>query len=252
MNKTMVEAMNYCQTLAQALPDVMHPAIQPFLIPPFTAIHLVSQYNEQHQLGCVIGAQNMHFADEGAWTGEISASMILEAGATLVELGHSERRHAFNETDATINQKVHTAFRFGLRPLVCIGDSLEEKKWGVSAETVIKQMKIALYGLNEQQVQQAIIAYEPIWAIGEKGIPADPAEAQIIHCALRAALSQQYGSEIGQKVTLLYGGSVNLGNAVTLLQQQDIDGLFIGRSAWNANEYCSLIKHVVEGVIEKA
>lgn len=113
----------------------------------------------------------MHEADQGAWTGEISAAMLAETGATLVELGHSERRAAFNESDAAINRKVHSALGHGLRPLICIGDSAEEKRWQVSRESVVRQMKIALYGLSHQQALQTLIAYEPVWAIGEHGTP---------------------------------------------------------------------------------
>ncbi|MFS2222838.1 triose-phosphate isomerase [Pantoea sp. B65] len=251
MNKPLSAALHYCETLAEQLPAVLHPAIQPFFIPPFTAIQPVTEFLQRHQLPCLTGAQNMHYAEEGAWTGEISASMIAETGATLVELGHSERRHAFNETDGAINKKVHAALRHGLRPLVCVGDSAEEKQWGVSPETVIRQMKIALHGLTAQQVTQTLVAYEPVWAIGEQGIPATPQEAAGIHLALRGALCQCFGDEIGQKIPLLYGGSVNIDNAVELLSQPNIDGLFIGRAAWDAAGYCALIKRVVEDFIAK-
>nr|WP_314263519.1 triose-phosphate isomerase [uncultured Moellerella sp.] len=248
MNKPLSEAMNYCRELSERLPEVLHPSIQAFLIPPFTAIHPVSEYLKQHQLDVLVGAQNMHFAEQGAWTGEISASMIAETGATLVELGHSERRNAFNETDATINKKVHTALAHGLRPLICIGDSADEKQWGVSSESVIRQMKIALYDLDEQQALQMIVAYEPIWAIGEHGVPATAQEAQAIHLVLREALCERFGKEIGLKITLLYGGSVNPSNAVELLCQQDIDGLFIGRAAWSAEGYSALIQLIAENI----
>ena len=249
MNKPLSEALAWCETLAQRLPEVTHPAIQAFVIPPFTAIHPVSCYMQQHQLPCLTGAQNMHEAENGAWTGEISAAMLAECGATLVELGHSERRGAFNETDAAINKKVHSALRHGLRPLICIGDSAEEKRWQVSRETVVRQMKIALYGLSQQQVLQTLIAYEPIWAIGEQGTPATPEQAGEIHLALRQALCATFGVETGQRIPLLYGGSVNPLNAVELLRQEEINGLFIGRSAWSAESYCNIIQRVKQEVI---
>ncbi|GLR09549.1 triose-phosphate isomerase [Mixta theicola] len=252
MNKPLSEARAWCETLAQRLPDVIHPAIQPFVIPPFTAIQLVSRYMQQHQLPCLTGAQNMHEAENGAWTGEISAAMLAETGATLVELGHSERRGAFNETDAAINKKVHSALRHGLRPLVCIGDSADEKRWQVSRETVVRQMKIALHGLSEQQVLQTLVAYEPVWAIGEHGIPATPEQAGEIHHALRQALCETFGVETGQRIPLLYGGSVNRLNAVELLHQDDIDGLFIGRAAWDANGYCDIVQRVTQEFILQA
>lgn len=251
MNKPLSEALRYCETLAARLPGVLHPAIQPFFIPPFTAIHPVTDFLRRHDLPCLTGAQNMHYAEQGAWTGEISASMIVETGATLVELGHSERRAAFNETDEALNKKVHTALRHGLRPLLCVGDSAQEKEWGVSQESVVRQMKIALHGLTAQQAAQTVVAYEPVWAIGEQGIPATPQEAGEIHQALRAALCQRFGAETGARIPLLYGGSVNHDNAVALLEQQDIDGLFIGRAAWDAESYCALLARVAQDFIAK-
>lgn len=252
MNKPLSEAMTWCEIVAQRLQRGLHPTIQPFVIPPFTAIHPVNQYLQQHQIPCLTGAQNMHEAENGAWTGEISAVMLAETGATLVELGHSERRSAFNETDAAINQKVHSALRHGLRPLICIGDSADEKRWQVSQETVVRQMKIALHGLSEQQVLQTLVAYEPVWAIGEHGTPATPEQAGEIHRALRHALCETFGRETGIRIPLLYGGSVNQQNAVELLLQDDINGLFIGRAAWDANGYCDIVQRVTEEFILQA
>ncbi|VTO21870.1 triosephosphate isomerase [Klebsiella variicola] len=225
MNKPLSQAMAWCETLAARMPEGCHPAIQPFVIPPFTAIQPVSHFLQMHQLPLLTGAQNMHEADQGAWTGEISAAMLAETGATLVELGHSERRAAFNESDAAINRKVHSALGHGLRPLICIGDSAEEKRWQVSRESVVRQMKIALYGLSHQQALQILIAYEPVWAIGEHGTPASPQEAGVIHQALREALCERFGHETGIRIPLLYGGSVTLQNAVELLRQPEINGL---------------------------
>lgn len=252
MNKPLSEAMQWCEILAQRLGQVVHPDIQPFVIPPFTAIHPVSRYLQERHIRCLTGAQNMHEADSGPWTGEISADMLLEAGATLVELGHSERRGAFNETDAAINRKVHSALRHGLRPLICIGDSAEEKSWQVSRETVVRQMKIALHGLSRQQVVDTLVAYEPIWAIGEQGTPASPEQAGEIHRALRQGLCELFGQETGLQIPLLYGGSVNKQNAVELLQQEDVDGLFIGRAAWDATGYCEIVQRVTQEFILKS
>ena len=252
MNKPLSEAMAYCDTLATQLPSLLHPEIQPFFIPPFTAIQPVTEFFRKNSLPCLTGAQNMHEQTCGAWTGEISASMIVETGASLVELGHSERRAAFNETDGAINNKVHAALRHGLRPLVCIGDSADEKRWQVSAETVIRQMKIALYGLTPEEARRTIVAYEPVWAIGEHGTPASPEEAAVIHHLLRRALCGMFGEEVGQQIVLLYGGSVNLNNAVPLLSQPDIDGLFIGRAAWDAAGYCAIVQRVVQDFVIKA
>lgn len=252
MNKPLSQAMAWCETLAARMPEGCHPAIQPFVIPPFTAIQPVSHFLQTHQLPLLTGAQNMHEADQGAWTGEISAAMLAETGATLVELGHSERRAAFNESDAAINRKVHSALGHGLRPLICIGDSAEEKRWQVSRESVVRQMKIALYGLSHQQALRTLIAYEPVWAIGEHGTPASPQEAGVIHLALRQALCELFGHETGTRIPLLYGGSVTLQNAVELLRQQEINGLFIGRAAWDAQGYCDIVQRVTQEFILQA
>lgn len=249
MNKSLSQAISWCETLAAQLPLVTHPAIQSFVIPPYTTLQAVSDFMHQHRLPCLTGAQNMHEAEDGAWTGEISAAMLTEAGASLVELGHSERRAAFNETDGAINLKVQRAIQHGLRPLICIGDSADEKRWQVSRETVVRQMKIALHNLTPEQALQTLIAYEPVWAIGEHGTPASPQQAGEIHELLRLTLCESFGHEVGQRIPLLYGGSVNLDNAVALLQQPEIEGLFIGRAAWEASGYCGIVKRVTEEFI---
>ncbi|GKW13814.1 MULTISPECIES: triose-phosphate isomerase [Pectobacterium] len=244
MNKTRQEAIDYCTVLSKQLNPAAGALIQPFVIPPFTLIREVTDYLSAHKVNCLTGAQNMHYADNGAWTGEVSPTMVSDCGATLVELGHSERRQYFAENDADIQKKVQAALRYQLRPLVCVGDSAQEKAWGVSRETVIRQMKIALAGLNAEQATRVIIAYEPIWAIGEGGTPASAQEAQDIHVALRQALVALYGEKIASCITLLYGGSVNPHNTCELIQCADIDGLFIGRAAWNADDFCQLVRSV--------
>lgn len=244
MNKTLPEALSYCEVLAECLNTAAGDAVQPFVIPPFTLVREVNGLLARRGVNCLTGVQNMHYADAGAWTGEISPGMVGDSGATLVELGHSERRHFFAENDADIQKKVQAALRYALRPLVCVGDSAQEKGWGVSGETVVRQMKIALAGLNAAQAEQVIIAYEPVWAIGEGGTPASAPEAQTVHYTLRQALISLYGVETAQRVTLLYGGSVNQHNACELIQCSDIDGLFIGRAAWRADDFCHLVRSV--------
>ncbi|WP_413735726.1 triose-phosphate isomerase [Sodalis sp. RH21] len=239
MNKTLGEALDYCAILAKGgpLPD----RLQPFVIPPFTAVREVTRALQRAGLNCLTGVQNMHFADRGAFTGEISPLMVKDTGATLVEMGHSERREFFGETNETVRLKAAAALSHGLTPLICIGDSLQEKCWGVSKETVIRQMKAALAGLRPEQVAGVIIAYEPIWAIGEQGVPATPEEAQAIHRQLYHALAESYGAEIADRVPLLYGGSVNHDNALTLLALDHVDGLFVGRAAWEGESYRRLL-----------
>ncbi len=240
MNKTLSEALEFCHILAQAAP--LPPELQPFVIPPFTLVREVTQALHNAAINCLTGVQNMHFADHGAFTGEISPLMVKDTGATLVELGHSERREFFGETDETVQLKAAAALRHGLTPLICIGDSLREKQWGISKETVIRQMKAALAGLPPEQVARVIIAYEPIWAIGEHGVPATAQEAQAIHEQLYQALKERYGAPIADRVPLLYGGSVNHDNATALLALPHVDGLFIGRAAWEGASFLRLLR----------
>lgn len=239
MNKTLKEALEFCTILAQGGPLPQH--VQPFVIPPFTVVREVTRALHTAGVNCLTGVQNMHFAENGAYTGEISPLMVKDTGAKLVEIGHSERREFFGETDETVRLKAAAALRHGLTPLICIGDSLREKQWGVSKESVIRQMKAALAGLPPEQAAQVIIAYEPIWAIGENGIPATAQEAQFIHQHLFLALEESYGENIAQKVPLLYGGSVNHDNAPGLLALEHVDGLFVGRAAWEGTSYLRLL-----------
>lgn len=247
MNKTLAEAMVFCQTLETFIPTLSE-RIQPFIIPPFTCVRDVSTYMATNSVRCLTGVQNMHYEDRGAFTGEISPLMVKDTGALLVEMGHSERREFFGETDLTVQKKASAALRHGLRPLICIGDSAQDVAWGASAETVVKQMKAALFGVAPMQAEQVIIAYEPIWAIGEGGTPATPEQAQAVHRRLRVALVEIYGAETAERIPLLYGGSVNPENAVPLLACQDIDGLFIGRSAWQAEGFCNILR-LAEGYL---
>ena len=244
MNKTLSEAMEFCQILEKFIPTLSE-HIQPFIIPPFTCVRDVTRTITSSHTRCLTGVQNMHYEDCGAFTGEISPLMVKDTGAILVEMGHSERREFFGETDLTVQKKAAAALKHGLRPLICIGDSAQDMEWGTSAETVIRQMKAALSGLSPSLVEQVIIAYEPIWAIGEHGKPATPEQAEYIHIRLRAALVDLYGVETAGKVSLLYGGSVNPQNATALIARQDVDGLFIGRSAWQGEGFCQIL-HLIE------
>lgn len=238
MNKNFEEAKVWIDTVVNAL-QTQNFSSQVFAIPPFPYIEQVS--NVAHTAGVLVGAQNMCWEDAGAFTGEISPLMLKDCGADIVEIGHSERRHFFCETDETVNKKVLAALKHGLRPLVCVGDTLQEKQWQVSSESVIRQVKIALHNVPRERLAEVVIAYEPVWAIGENGIPATEQEAETIHKVIRNSLLNSYGREIADSMYLLYGGSVNHDNASGLLKQENIDGIFIGRSAWCANDFCRLL-----------
>jgi len=233
MNKTLSEARKFAEDLRGAALD---PRIQPFVVPPFTAVREVKAMLADTPVK--VGAQNMHWADQGAWTGEISPAMLTDCGLDLVELGHSERRAHFGETDETVGLKTEAAVRHGLIPLICIGETAEEKDAG-RADAVLKaQVEGALGRLDTaQKASPILLAYEPVWAIGDKGTPASPdyaddRQAQIL--AVAEAIT-------GRRLPCLYGGSVNPDNCEALFTRPSIDGLFIGRSAWSVDGYLGIL-----------
>jgi triosephosphate isomerase len=235
MNKTLAEAKVFATALAQADGDRDN-RIQRFVIPSFTNVREVKQILAETSVK--VGAQNMHWADEGAWTGEVSPLMLKDCNLDIVELGHSERREFFGETDETVGLKTEAAVRHGLIPLICIGETLAEREAGRAQEVLEAQVRGALGKLSETQKSAPILlAYEPVWAIGVNGIPAtsdyaDDRQAEII------AVAQDV---LGRKVPCLYGGSVNPQNCEELIQCPHIDGLFIGRSAWNVEGYLDIL-----------
>ena len=238
MNKTRAEARAFASALSSA-PIINDVRIQPFVIPPFTSLAEVADLLAKTRIR--VGAQNMHWADAGAWTGEISPLMIKDAGATLVELGHSERRTHFGETNATVSLKVAAALRHGLTPLICIGDTREEFDAKQTAEVLARQVAAALAKIaQEQRTETILFAYEPVWSIGEGGTPAEPGFVNAQHVLIKA-LTQRI---MGRPLPVLYGGSVNPGNARELAAQSNVDGLFIGRSAWAAEGYVGILEQV--------
>lgn len=242
MNKTLAEATAFARQLRAGLPPA--PGVQVFVVPPFTALAAVSR--ELLASPIWVGAQNMHWEDEGAFTGEISPLMVRDAGARLVELGHSERRAHFGETDETVNRKVLSALRHGLRPLICVGENAAEKEAGAAAEVTARQVKLALRGVTPEQAGQVLLAYEPVWAIGAYGTPADPCYANLVQAAIRAAAAQVIGETAAASLPVLYGGSVNHENAAELLVQPEVDGLFIGRAAWKPAGFLQILNRVLE------
>ncbi|MFT8808108.1 triose-phosphate isomerase [Gluconobacter sp.] len=246
MNKGPAEAVAAARALESFRPP---PGVRSFVIPPFTSLRDVCSVLEDSAL--MVGAQNMHWKDSGAWTGEVSAPMIAECGASLVEIGHSERRQHFGETDWTVNLKVLAALRHGLRPLICIGDTLDEFEFGVSPETLARQTKIALNGVAQKDLGQVLIAYEPVWAIGSAGRPAEAAFVSEIHTRLRAVVREIAG-ESGVRIPLLYGGSVSQANIRDYVALPDVDGVFVGRAAWEPADFMKLVNSVSGLVSRKA
>ncbi|MCG8511519.1 MAG: triose-phosphate isomerase, partial [Rhodospirillales bacterium] len=232
MNKTRQEGVAYADALRSFVRSTNIPA-NIFIVPPFTALAEVCGVLAGAPIH--VGAQNAHWEDAGAFTGEIACPMIADCGATIVELGHSERRSLFNETDQTVNWKVKAAVRNGLKPLICVGENADQRASGLGSEVVRAQSLAALDGVDPTAAG-AIIAYEPVWAIGEGSEPAEPGYADGVMATIRAAINNRFSADI----PIVYGGSVNENNAMDFLIQEDIDGLFIGRAAWRIGGFTRL------------
>ncbi|MGR5140455.1 triose-phosphate isomerase [Photobacterium sp. DNB23_23_1] len=238
MNGNAAHTAAYLETLLAKVEQYTD-TIQPFIIPPFPYLQQASQ---QVQGSAVkLGSQNVAHLPSGAFTGEVAAPMLKEFGVSVVEMGHSERRSLFGETDDFVNQKVHQVLNQGMQPLVCVGDTADEKRWSVSSESVVRQVKIALHGVSDADVSKVLIAYEPVWAIGEHGVPASAEEAAVIHTEIKNRLVEQRPGLSRDAITVIYGGSVNHSNAAELLAKDDVDGLFIGRSAWQVEGYLQIL-----------
>ena len=187
-----------------------------------------------------IGAQNMHFEEKGAYTGEVSPQMLKAINVEYVIIGHSERRQYYNETDETVNKKIKAAFNVGLKPIVCVGETLEERKTGKTAEIITNQTKLALEGLSNEQVENTIIAYEPIWAIGT-GKTATSEDANNSIKEIRNKIAEIYGQNTASRVIIQYGGSVKSSNAKELFSTSDIDGGLVGGASLKAEEFSKIV-----------
>jgi triosephosphate isomerase len=237
MNKLRAEARSFADALA-ASDLARRTAAQLFVVPPFTAVAEVADRLAGTRVR--VGVQNVHWAEAGAWTGEVSAAMAADCGATIAEIGHSERRSHFGETDDTVALKVAAALRHGLTPLVCVGDTRAEYEGGRTAEALDRQVRAALSQVPRAEAGRVVIAYEPVWSIGEGGTPAEPDFADSQHARIKATLADVTGHE----PRVLYGGSVNPGNCMSLAAQPHIDGLFIGRSAWAPDGFLGIVGQV--------
>ncbi|SFM21503.1 triose-phosphate isomerase [Salibacterium qingdaonense] len=240
MHKTIKEGREYCRKLKQIRADISD-RIELFIIPPFTSLHPLQQELERTDIK--LGAQNMHAEPYGPYTGEISPVMLEEIGVDIVELGHSERRQLFNETDDAVQKKAEAALSYNMTPLICIGETLDEKEKGVGREKLSAQLKISLEGLSYDEIQRVWIAYEPVWSIGEHGKPATPEHVEESHQFIREKLREQFGSAAAD-IPLLYGGSVNQQNVKEYLHVNEVDGLFIGRSAWDLSSFETILKSI--------
>lgn len=239
MYKTAHETAQFLGELTRLFHDKKKEALTLFVIPSSPSLETAAGCLKDSQI--LLGAQNMHWATEGQFTGEVSAKMLTELGVSMVMLGHSERRHIFGETDGELNKKVLSAVQNALSPLLCVGETAAQKNAGVSDETLRMQLKQDLYGYPKEAISMLRIAYEPVWAIGTSGVPAYAGYVGERHHAMRRCLTELFGSA-GADIPLLYGGSVNPQNAAGYLNQPDVDGLFVGRSAWEAKNFYQMVE----------
>ncbi len=215
------------------------PKCDVIVCPPFTSLSEASKLLSGSKIK--LGAQNMHFEESGAYTGEVSASMLKSVGCEYVILGHSERRNIFGETDAVINKKIKKALSVGLKPIFCVGELLKERENGTTNDVVKRQVLKGLEGITADDMKNIIIAYEPVWAIGT-GKTATPAQAQEVHEFIRDLIEIEYSLKIANDVTIQYGGSVKPDNAKELLSQKDIDGALVGGACLKTDSFMGIIK----------
>ena len=229
MHKTIAEALEFVNEVKDR---VNNDKVEAVICAPFTLLKDLKQATKGTNIK--IGAQNMHFEEKGAFTGEISPLMLKELDMDYVVIGHSERRQYFNETDETVNKKVKKAFEHNLTPILCCGETLEQREMGITLDWIRLQIKSDLKDVTAEQVASMVIAYEPIWAIGT-GKTATTEQAEEVCKAIRECIAEVYGTDTAEKVRIQYGGSVNAGNAAELFAQPDIDGGLVGGASLKAD-----------------
>jgi triosephosphate isomerase len=246
MNGTLAES----RTLAAAIRDgLKRPGrVEVAVCPPATALAAVGELLTGTPIA--LGAQNCHHEASGAHTGEISPPMLLELGCRLVLCGHSERRHEMGETDEQINRKVASAIRHGLTPVLCMGETAEERRQGLTFTTVEGQLRAGLAGLDGAALTKCVLAYEPVWAIGT-GVNATPAQAAEVHGYLRGLVSEVASKEIAQGMRILYGGSAKPENVDGLLAEQEIDGSLVGGASLSASSFIAIVRKAARGAASR-
>jgi len=237
MHKTVEESLALVKELVPKLAD--YSGVESVICPPFTALAKVAEELEGTDIS--LGAQNLYWEDRGAYTGEISPGMVAELAEHVI-IGHSERRAYFQDTDSAVNKKIKAALKVGLKPILCLGETLEENEAGQTGPVVKRQLATALEGLDEKQLGDLMIAYEPVWAIGT-GKAATPEGAnQVIKTHIREELARLAAPEIAQRMRVLYGGSVKPNNAEDFFQQPDIDGALVGGASLQAEAFSAITK----------
>lgn len=236
MNKNRVEAKTLIEEMKPLVADANCDVV---ICVPFTNLETALEATKGTNIK--VGAENCHFEKSGAFTGEISAEMLTEMGVEYVIIGHSERRQYFGETDATVNKRTLAALEAGLKVILCVGEMLEDRERGITAELVAMQTKIALNGVTKEMLKNIIIAYEPVWAIGT-GKTATAEQANEVNAIIRATVASLYGKDAADALTVQYGGSMNAKNAEELLAQPDVDGGLIGGASLKAEDFSIIVK----------
>lgn len=240
MYKTTGEAVSLAQKVVNEVADI-DPAVDVVLCPPFTSLKSVGNVIEFDRSAVKLGAQDVHWEAEGAYTGEVSPAMLKDVGCTYCIVGHSERREMFGETDETVNRKVHALLAAGITPIMCCGESLETRDAGETDMWVVGQVMDGLADVSPLQAVDLIVAYEPIWAIGTGRVPT-PEAAGAVCTAIRRALVELFGSDAASKVRILYGGSVKPENIGLFMPETDIDGALVGGAALDAGSFMKLVE----------
>jgi triosephosphate isomerase (TIM) len=245
LNKTIKEAIELVTLLKRNITDFQH--VDVVVCPPFTALSDVSELLMESEIK--LGAQDIFWEEKGAFTGQVSGSLIKDAGATFVIVGHSERRQFFHETHETVNKKVKAALKNGLTPIVCVGESLAEREGNKTFQVIQEQLKGAFAQFTKEEMLQVVIAYEPVWAIGT-GKVATPAQAQEVHAFIRKEISKLFTEDIASGIRIQYGGSVKADNIAELMREQDIDGALVGGASLDAASFSDIVKNTAIVVIK--
>ena len=240
MNKTIGEAVVLAQDISNNYGDRWGDDVDVVVCPPFPDLKPVLTVFEFDRAPVSVGAQNVYWEESGAYTGEVSVPMLKEIGCKWCIIGHSERRGMFGETNEGVNKKAKALLAAGINPIICVGESLAVRDEGTTLEFVCAQVRAAFAGIDAAQAANAVVAYEPIWAIGT-GRTATPEQAQEVCAAIRATLAELYGNDVAQEMRVLYGGSMNPGNVDLLIAEEDIDGGLIGGAALKADSFVQLV-----------
>jgi len=238
MHKTVAQAVEYARGFAAGMTVMAGREV--VIAPPFTALHALSAALKDTDVS--LCAQDVHWEQEGAYTGEISAPMLLDAGCRYVLIGHSERRKWFGESNEDVNRKAKAALKAGLFPVVCVGETLDEREAEQTFSIIRRQLKEGLNNISADDIRRAIVAYEPVWAIGT-GKTATPGQAEEVHDFIRQFIARIYGTDIAAGICILYGGSVNPDNAESLMTQKDIDGLLVGGASLDPESFRKIIHY---------